>query len=286
MTAWAVEHGPLDGAFRFGLRMSKCLHHSVSEHQEILLFENELFGRVLTLDGIVQTTERDEFFYHEMLIHVPCFAHGAVERALIIGGGDGGALEELLKHDSVRQVTMVEIDAGVVEFSKEHLRAICGDAFEDPRLELVIADGAAWVAETDQRFDLIVIDSTDPSETGPSAVLFTADFYGACAAALNDDGVMVSQNSLPFSEPHALVQPFARLRGATGAAACYRVPVPSYIGGEMAITLAAKSAERLKTPRETLEKRFSKAAIETQYYSPAVHLGAFALPPYVARLLD
>ena len=286
MTAWAVEVESRVGAYRFALRMSRVLHHSVGEHQEMLLFENELFGRVLMLDGVVQTTERDEFFYHEMLVHVPCFAHGRVERALIIGGGDGGALEELLKHESLRQVTMVEIDAGVVEFSKAHLGSICGAAFEDPRLELVIADGAAWVAATEQRFDLIVADSTDPSETGPSAVLFTADFYRSCAAALSEGGLLVSQNSLPFSEPHALVGPYARIREAFGAAACYRVPVPSYIGGEMVLVLAAEAEAALQTPLERLEARFDAAGLETRYYTPAVHRGAFALPPYVARLLE
>ena len=285
MTAWAVEQDTKAGAFRFGLHMSRVLHHDAGEHQEILLFENELFGRVLMLDGVVQTTERDEFFYHEMLVHVPCFAHGRVERALIIGGGDGGALEELLKHQSLRHATMVEIDQGVVDFSKRHLRGICGDAFEDPRLELVIADGAAWVAATEQRYDLIVVDSTDPSETGPSAVLFTADFYRNCAKALNDRGLLVSQNSLPFSEPEALIGPFARIREAFGGASCYRVPVPSYIGGEMVQVLANKSGDGAQPTLAELETRFATSGLQTRYYTPAVHLGAFALPPYVAELL-
>lgn len=286
MTAWAVEQESRSGAYRFSMRMTRVLHHSVGEHQEMLLFENELFGRVLMLDGVVQTTERDEFFYHEMLVHVPCFAHGRVERALIIGGGDGGALEELLKHQSLRQVTMVEIDQGVVDFSKEHLRSICGEAFEDPRLELVIADGAAWVAETEQRFDLIVVDSTDPSESGPSAVLFTEAFYRHCAGILNEGGLLVSQNSLPFSEPQALVGPFARIREAFGAATCYRVPVPSYIGGEMTLVLAAKDGALPSPADEGLEARVAAAGIDSLYYTPAVHRGAFALPPYVTRLLE
>ena len=286
MTAWAVEVEARFGSYRFDLRMSRVLHHSVGEHQEMLLFENDLFGRVLMLDGVVQTTERDEFFYHEMLVHVPCFAHGGVERALIIGGGDGGALEELLKHESLRHVTMVEIDEGVVEFSKEHLRSICAEAFEDPRLELVIADGAAWVAATEQRFDLIIVDSTDPSESGPSAVLFTTDFYRNCANVLNGGGLLVSQNSLPFSEAQALVGPFARIREAFSGASCYRVPVPSYIGGEMVMVLAAKDGALPDPVGKPLASRFAAAGFETRYYTPDVHRGAFALPPYVTDLLD
>ena len=287
MTAWAVEVESRAGAYRFALRMSRVLHHSVGEHQEMLLFENELFGRVLMLDGVVQTTERDEFFYHEMLVHVPVLAHGAVERALIVGGGDGGALEELLKHAGVREATLVEIDESVIDFSKAHLEAICGAAFEDPRLELVIADGLAWAAEQKGRrapFDLILIDSTDP--VGPGEVLFTESFYADCAGLLAEGGLLVTQNAVPFTEPESLATPLAALGRSFAATACYRVAVPSFFGGDMVFTLAAQEVAALEVETETLERRFAAAGIATRYYTPAVHQGAFALPPYVAGLLD
>ena len=286
MTAWSEEADRLDGAWRVQLRIERVLHQAKTEHQDLLLFENPLFGRVLALDGIAQTTERDEFFYHEMLVHVPVLAHGAVERALIVGGGDGGALEELLKHASLREATLVEIDRSVIDFSRTHLEAICDQAFEDPRLELVIADGLAWVAEQKGRrapYDLILIDSTDP--VGPGEVLFTESFYADCAGLLAEGGLLVTQNAVPFTEPNSLAEPLAALGRSFAATACYRVAVPSFFGGDMVFAMAARDAAALTVETPVLERRFAAAGIETRYYTPAVHQGAFALPPYVAELL-
>ncbi len=287
MTAWSEEADRETEAWRLQLRVERVLHQAKTDHQDLLLFENPLFGRVLALDGIVQTTERDEFFYHEMLVHVPVLAHGAVERALIVGGGDGGALEELLKHPGLRQATMVEIDHSVIDFSKAHLTAICGQAFDDPRLELVIADGLAWVAEQkDQRapYDLILIDSTDP--VGPGEVLFTESFYADCAGLLAEGGLVVTQNAVPFTEPESLAKPLAALGRNFAATGCYRVAVPSFFGGDMVFAMAARDAADLTTETATLEQRFAAAGIETRYYTPAVHQGAFAMPPYIRTLLD
>src|SRR5690606_23586133 len=163
-TEWADE--TLYPFYRQSLSVDRLLYDSKTEHQRIRVFENARFGRVLTLDGIVQTTEGDEFIYHEMLAHVPILAHGSARRVLIIGGGDGGMAREVLRHRSVERVTMVEIDAGVVEFAKKYLPNLSAGAFDDPRLDLVIADGAAYVAETDERFDVIIVDSTDPIGPG------------------------------------------------------------------------------------------------------------------------
>ena len=287
MTAWSEEADRLKGAWRLQLRVERVLHQEKTEHQDLLLFENPLFGRVLALDGIVQTTERDEFFYHEMLVHVPVLAHGAVERALIVGGGDGGALEELLKHDRLRAATLVEIDQAVIDFSKAHLQAICGQAFDDPRLELVIADGLAWVAEQRGRrapFDLILIDSTDP--VGPGEVLFSESFYADCAGLLAEGGLLVTQNAVPFTEPDSLAKPLAALGRSFAATACYRVAVPSFFGGDMVFAMASQDAAALTVEAAAQERRFAEAGIETRYYTPAVHQGAFALPPYVAALLE
>ncbi len=286
MTAWSEEADREFGAWRLQLRVERVLHQAKTDHQDLLLFENPLFGRVLALDGIVQTTERDEFFYHEMLVHVPVLAHGAVERALIVGGGDGGALEELLKHPGLRAATLVEIDRSVIDFSKAHLTAICGQAFDDPRLELVIADGLAWVAEQKgqrEPFDLILIDSTDP--VGPGEVLFTESFYADCAGLLAEGGLVVTQNAVPFTEPESLSKPTAALGRSFAATACYRVAVPSFFGGDMVFAMAARDAADLTTETATLEQRFAAAGIETRYYTPAVHQGAFAMPPYIQTLL-
>ena len=152
----------LHPGFHSRLGINRVLHETKTNHQHLIIFDNEEFGRVLALDGVVQTTEQDEFIYHEMLAHAPILAHGRARNVLIVGGGDGGMLEEVLKHDSVETAVQVEIDDTVVELAKQHLRMICGNAYDDPRTELVIADGVEYVNETDRRFDIIIVDSTDP----------------------------------------------------------------------------------------------------------------------------
>ena len=159
MTDWF--HETLYPSVRQSLRIDKVIYEGRSRYQDILIFENEYLGRVLVLDGIVQTTEADEFYYHEMLGHVPIVGHGTAKSVLIVGGGDGGLLEEVLKHP-VDRVVLVDIDGEVVRLCREHLPSICGGAFEDPRTELVIGDGIDFVRETELRFDVIIVDSTDP----------------------------------------------------------------------------------------------------------------------------
>lgn len=280
MSDWFRE--TLHRDYESGLRIEEVLFETKSEHQHLLLFRNATFGRVLTLDGVVQTTEADEFIYHEMLAHLPILAHGGVERVLIIGGGDGGMLEEVLKHRSVREAVQVEIDASVVDFAKTHLRAICGEAYEDPRTELVIADGLKYVAETDRRFDLIIVDSTDP--IGPGEVLFTKQFYADCKRCLTPGGILVTQNGVPYLQAEELSQTLGFFRDLFADATCYLATVPTYAGGPMAFGWATDNASLRKVPLETLQARFSATQIETRYYTPAVHLGAFALPPYIAEL--
>ena len=280
MTRWIEETDSDD--FRFRLLAERVLYESETDHQHLVLFENPTFGRVLMLDGIVQTTEKDEFVYHEMMAHPPILAHGAVRRVLIVGGGDGGTLEEVLKHHAVGNVTMVEIDASVVDFSKQYLGAICGQAFEDPRLELSIADGFEYVANCDARYDVIIVDSTDP--VGPGKVLFSEEFYGRCHGALAEGGVLVAQLSLPYIFDTVLRDAMARLRPIFRDATCYLACVPSYIGGETAFAWASNDRAPRTVPLESLRQRFDAAALETRYYTPEVHQAAFALPAYIARM--
>lgn len=185
-------YDPLGQSFR----IDKLYYEQKTEHQHLMIFHNAFLGRVMTLDGVVQTTERDEFIYHEMMAHVPMFAHGNAKKVLIIGGGDGGMLREALRHKNVEQVTMVEIDGAVIEMSKQWLPNHSQGAFDDPRANIVIADGMDFVRETEMRFDVIISDSTDP--IGPGEVLFSNDFYAQCKRILNPGGVMVTQNGVPF----------------------------------------------------------------------------------------
>ncbi len=281
VTGWAEE--TLHDDLRIKLKADEILYDSRTELQRLVLFRNATFGRVMILDDVVQTTERDEFIYHEMLAHVPILAHGAVSNVLIIGGGDGGALEEILKHRSIEKVTQVEIDRGVIDLCKEHLGAICGQSFEDPRTRLVIADGAAFLANCTERFDLIIVDSTDP--IGPGVALFSPAFYHSCQACLAPGGILVTQNGVPFLQGPELTGTLGCLRRLFVDATCYLATVPSYVGGPLAFGWATDKAGTRLVPLDLLRARFRDAAIETAYYTPEVHLAAFALPPYIAKLI-
>lgn len=266
------------------LEIEEVLYEGHTGFQDIKIMRNRKFGRFMTLDGVVQTTEGDEFVYHEMFAHVPLLAHGSVKRVLIIGGGDGGILREVLRHPNVEQATMVEIDAGVVSFSREWLPTVSDGAFDDPRLNLVIADGAAFVRDTQDRFDVVIIDSTDP--IGPGEVLFTDSFYGHVRRLLNPGGVVVTQNGVPFLQPDELRGTMRAFRSLFQVATCYLVTVPTYTGGPMALGFGTDDAALLHVSEPTLAERLAGLDFTPGYYTPAVHRGAFALPGYVEKLVE
>jgi spermidine synthase len=280
MAEWMQER--LHADYAQALRMDRVLYDSATEHQRLRLFENARFGRVLTLDDVVQTTEGDNFVYHEMMAHVPILAHGAAQRVLIVGGGDGGLAREVLKHPGVKHVTMVEIDAGVVEFSRTYLPALSAGAFDDPRLELVIADGAAFMAAGGPGYDVILVDSTDP--VGPGEVLFTDSFYGHARRRLNENGILVTQNGVPFLQPQELTGTMRAFKALFADWTCYLCGVPTYAGGPMALGWGTDGLSRA-TPLAQLQTRCAAAGLVTDYYTPEVHQAAFALPVYVRRLM-
>lgn len=265
------------------LRADRVLLERKSGLQDLLVIENPIFGRTLLLDGVVQTTENDEFIYHEMLAHVPLFAHGSARRVLIIGGGDGGTLEEVLKHPNVEQATLVEIDETVIAASREHLPEIAKGAFDDPRARVVIEDGLSFVRATGDRFDVVIIDSTDPQ--GPGWRLFTTAFYTHCRSRLNPGGILVAQSGVPFLQPAELSSVACRLRQVFGEVGAYMAAVPSYHGGAMAFAFATDDAEKRRPPLDVLERRFEASGVTTRYYLPDVHLAAFALPRFVRDLM-
>ena len=280
MNDWTRES--LHPDYAQSLRVDEVLYDSKTEHQRLKVFQNGTFGRVLTLDDVVQTTEGDNFIYHEMLTHVPILAHGAARRVLIIGGGDGGMAREVLRHDSVEHVTMVEIDAGVVDFSKEYLPMLSAGAFDDPRLELVIADGAEFIRQTKGGYDVIIVDSTDP--IGPGEVLFTETFYGHAKRALAEDGILVTQNGVPFLQGEELTNTMRAFRALFADATCYLATIPTYAGGPMAFGWGTDGTAR-DTPLDVLQGRLDAAGFAPDYYTPEVHKAAFALPGYVRRLI-
>lgn len=281
MTEWIEE--TLHRNLRMKLKVDRVLYDAQSAEQRVQIIENGTLGRVLYLDGVLQTCERDEFIYHEMLTHLPILAHGRVQDLLIIGGGDGGMLEEALKHRALGHVTMVEIDPSVVEMSKAYLPSICGDAFADPRLDLMFADGFAFVRETERRYDVAIVDSTDP--IGPGEALFTQEFYAACKRCLRPGGILVTQNGVPFMQPDELRNTVRVLRPLFADVHCYLAAVPGYVGGPMAFGWASDDPALRRVPQDALQRRFAAADIATRYYNPEVHPAAFCLPGYVAELL-
>jgi spermidine synthase len=281
---WIPETLFDDLGFRMTYKVERVLYEMQTEHQHLILFEHQHFGKMLMLDGATQVTTRDEFIYHEMMTHVPIIAHGRVKEVLIVGGGDCGIAEEVLKHKSVKRVTQVEIDASVVEFSKEHFPEFTGPVLRNKRFDLVIADGMKYVAETDRRFDVIIVDSTDPQ--GPGAVLFTYEFYKACKRCLAKGGILVTQNGVPFMQSDELTTTVRHFRKLFADANCYVAAIPTYIGGHMAMGFATDNKRLRDTPLKTITERYRKAGrFSTKYWTPEVHKAAFALPRFIADLV-
>ena len=268
--------------WRQRFEVERYIYRGRTRYQEAIIFQSPVLGRVLVLDGIVQTTERDEFIYHEMIAHVPLMAHGAAHDVLIIGGGDGGTLEEVLKHRSVARATMVELDPGVVEVARAHLPGISRGAFDDPRTELILGDGVQFVADTRRPFDVIIVDSTDPF--GPGEALFTESFYADCRARLRPGGIVVAQSGNPFLELARLHACMARLGKVFRDASFILTSVPAYLGGPFVFAWGSDDpAKRSLSPTELAARPLPEGL---RCYTPALHVAAFVHPPWIIEPLD
>jgi spermidine synthase len=255
----------------------EVIHQEKSKFWDLTIFENKRFGRVLAINGVIQLTEADEFIYHEMMAHVPLLAHDDPKSVLIIGGGDGGLLREVLRHESLEKIIMVEIDPYVIQLSKQYLPNVSQGAFDNPRAQIVIQDAAQYVKETGETFDVIICDSNDPE--GPAKVLFTTEFYGACQKIMNHNGILVNQNGVPFMQKSELKLTEENRKPYFKYAQFFIAPVPTYIGGFMAFGWA--SDKMGKVAEKVLEERLSKIKGKMQYYNPAIHRASFALPQYM-----
>jgi spermidine synthase len=271
--------------FRMTFAVERILYETRTEHQHLVLFEHQYLGKVLMLDGATQVTTRDEFIYHEMMTHVPILAHGKAKEVLIVGGGDCGIAEEVLKHKSVERLTQVEIDASVVAFSEQHFPEFTKPVLADKRFNLIIDDGMAFVQGTAQRFDVIIVDSTDPE--GPGAVLFTHAFYVACKRCLTAGGVMVTQNGVPFLQPAELLKSVESFRTLFKDGGCYIASIPTYVGGHMAMGWATDNKILRRLSVKTIAERYNRAGrFSTKYWTPEVQQAAFALPRFIVEHLS
>ena len=267
-------------------RFTRQLARVQSPFQDIAIFETESHGRVMTLDGVVQITERDEFVYQEMLAHVPLLAHGAAKNVLIIGAGDGGVLKHVLMHKGVERVVMVEIDGEVIDLAKRFLPGIGGDAWTKPRANVIVGDGIDYVGQAPNgAFDVIIVDSTDP--IGVGEVLFTDTFYRNASRILTSRGIVVNQCGVPFMQADELRETSRRRAQFFPYVTAYVVAVPTYVGGYMTLGWAGKEKAATGLLVEEIARRAEAAGIagKSQYWSPEVHVASFWLPPYIAKHL-
>ena len=270
---WFYEH--YRDVSAIGIHTTGELHRERSEYQTIAVHETKGHGRLLTLDGMVMLTELDEFVYHDLLVHVPLCIHPAPREVLIVGGGDGGSAREVLRHPSVERVVQCEIDERVTRVCQAHLPSVAG-RLEDPRVELVFADAAAYVRQQRGRFDAILVDSSEP--IGPAAALFSAAFFADLEAALRPGGVVSCQAESPFYAPGVVRELFGAVRGVFAEVHGYYGVVPTYPGGGWVFCFASQS----RRPEQVDLRR--AAELGARYYSPAVARGAFDLPAFAAEL--
>jgi len=272
----------LNPDYGFFLRSSGRLVDSESQFQHVEIHDTPQFGKLFRLDGCFMTSERDEFHYHENLIHPALTAHAAPKTVLIIGGGDGGSSEEALKHPSVERVTLVELDAQVVEVAKAHLQKVHHGVFDNPRLQLIIADGLKFVAETDEKYDLIVLDLPDP--VGPAAVLYEAAFFAGCKRALAPGGVLTLHMGSPVSRPDHVRDIYRRLAAEFAIVKPYVMFIPLY-GALWSMASCSDVLDPTAVSAADIDKRIARRGLEQlQYYNGATHQAVFALPNFVRDL--
>ncbi|MGQ0571817.1 MAG: polyamine aminopropyltransferase [Armatimonadota bacterium] len=271
---WITDPG--GEAFAHIYRVDAVLHDSRSRYQRIRVIDNRDFGRMLILDEAVQTTERDEFIYHEMLSHVPLCTHTAPRRVLIIGGGDGGLLREALRHP-IEHATMVELDRDVVEVTCRLIPAIPALAFDDPRTRLLIEDGIAFARQTAERFDVALVDSTDPK--GPSLGLFSSEFYGDLARIVGPSGVLAVQSGSPLYQQDVIAMVRRNMAPHFRWLRCYLGAVPTYPGVLWTFTVGAQTRDPAAIDGAEVSQKM--AMIPTQYYVPVDHASYFHLPPFL-----
>jgi len=261
--------------FGITMKIKRTLHTEQTEFQKLEMVETEEFGNMLYLDGMVMTSQKDEFVYHEMVAHVPLFTHPNPENVLVVGGGDGGVIREVLKHPSVKKATLVEIDGKVIEYSKKYLPEIAGQ-LDDPRVEVKVDDGFMHIAQSENEYDVIMVDSTEP--VGPAVNLFTKGFYAGISKALKEDGIFVAQTDNPWFTPELITNVQRDVREIFPITRLYIANIPTYPSGLWTFTLGSKKHD----PLNANEDRFHE--IDTKYYTKDIHKAAFVLPKFVEDL--
>lgn len=269
----------------FGIAIEKNEHlfNSKSPFQEVDVFSSRAFGNVLTLDGLMMVTERDEFFYHEMIVHIPMLTHKNPENILVIGGGDGGTVRELLKHDCVKHVDMVEIDGMVIEASKKYFPTV-SNKLDDPKVSVLVQDAIDFIKEKENIYDVVLIDSTDP--IGPGEGLFNENFYNNVKRALKKGGIVVPQTEGPFGQSDNMKKTYKLLRKVFKYVAPYVGPMPTYPGGYWSWGFCSDDVEIPNNPDEIDKNRADKISSTCKIYNRELHTAVFKVPNFVKELAN
>jgi len=270
MASWFDEI--FEKSTRFGCRVDRKVFSGRSEYQKVDVFDTEIFGRTLAIDDIFMTSEKDEFYYHEMLVHPALTTCPRIQDVLVIGGGDGGTVREIAKYDEVERILVVEIDPTVVDVCRKHLSSI-GTAWDDPRLEVRITDGIEFVKKAQaESFDVILLDGCDP--VGPALGLFNEDFYHGVRKLLKKDGAFVLQSESPFLFHDVFMEIQQTLGGIFSRVHPYFGPVPIYMSGYWSWTYAADRVDHL----DMIESRVENVEKTCRYYNREIHTASFVLP--------
>ena len=280
MALWFTEKHTDD--VRFSIHIKEQLYSGKSYYQQIEVFDSYEFGRVLVLDGYIMLTEKDEYIYHEMMVHVPMACNPDIRRVLVIGAGDGGTVRELCRYDSITQIDMVEIDEQVVKVCKEYLpQTAC--RLEDPRVHIYYEDGLKFVRRVEDTYDLIIVDSTDPF--GPGEGLFTKEFYGNCFTALREHGILTNQHESTYYDSYTSMvsRTHRRMRSVFPVAMVYQAHIPTYPSGHWLFGFASKNIHPVYDFKPEI---WEQLGLETKYYNTQLHTGCFALPNTVREVLE
>jgi spermidine synthase len=267
---------------QFSVKIQRQLHSEKSPFQQIDVFDTEEFGKLLTIDGVVMLTERDEFIYHDMITHVAMATNPDIKNVLVIGAGDGGTVRELTRYSNIEKIDMVEIDEVVVKVSKEFL-PFTAAKLDDPRVNLYFEDGIKFVENKQNIYDLILVDSTDP--IGPGEGLFTTEFYTNCYNALTEKGILVNQGESPYYSHNAreMKRSHAKIKKIFPIAKAYQYHIPTYPSGHWMFGFASKALDPTK---DLNADRWNGLGLKTKYYNTDIHVGAFLLPNYVKEMLE
>ncbi len=267
---------------RFSLKVKEQLYSRQSDFQQIDILDTVEFGRALTLDGCLMVTEKDEFIYHDMIVHVPMATNQNIKKVLVIGAGDGGTVRELTRYERIEQIDMVEIDPMVVEVCRKYLpQTAC--KLEDVRVHIYYEDGLKFVRRKVNEYDLILVDSTDPF--GPGEGLFTKEFYGNCYNALKEDGILVNQHESTYYDSYveAMKRAHRRIKETFPIARVYQAHIPTYPSGHWLFGYASKKYDPIM---DLQEEKWNALGLKTKYYNTELHKGCFALPSYVYEQLE